>query len=85
MTKPPKTDIVAHDDAGLPITRQDLLLESHRRPLDNFPFNLLAPFESKDTEEEWDEKQLIEAVKERRRRVAGDGSANPKRGKRRSS
>lgn len=83
MSNPPKIDIVAYDDAGQPITRQDLRLERRRRPLDNFPFNLLAPFKNKETEKEWDERQLIEAVKERRRRAAGDGSVKPKSGKRR--
>lgn len=69
-SEPSDTDIVAHDDAGKPITRTDLHHESYSKPLDGMPLNLLPPFDSEDDEEEWEEKQLIEAVKERRRRVA---------------
>jgi len=45
------------------------------------PFSLLPPYEWEGTDDEWEEKQLIDAVKERRRRAATAkaGAAGPKR------
>ncbi len=75
------TDIVAYDDAGVPIIDNDLQLESYREPLPGVPFSLLPPYEWEGTDDEWEEKQLIDAVKERRRRAAAAkaGAAGPKR------
>ena len=59
--------VIAHDDDGKPITEQDLVTESYREPLPNSPANLLPPFEFEGTEEDWEQQQLIEAVRARRR------------------
>ena len=60
-------DIVAHDDNGKPITRNDLLLESYRPPVPDNPFNLIGAFDDDESDEQFEEKQLIEAVRRRRR------------------
>jgi hypothetical protein len=75
------TDIVGYDDAGAAITDNDLLLESYREPLPGIPLSLLPPYEWEGTDDEWEEKQLIDAVKERRRRAATAkaGAAGAKR------
>jgi hypothetical protein len=73
--KPPKpkkkqdrSRIVARDDDGDAITSNDLNFESYQRPLDGMAFNLVPSFDFDGTDDDWDEKQLIEQVKERRRR-----------------
>ena len=59
--------VIAHDDDGKPITEQDLVTESYREPLPNSPANLLPSIEFEGTEEDWEQQQLIEAVRARRR------------------
>ena len=67
MSEGEKSAVVANDDDGHPITEQDLVLESHRRPLADNPANLIPPFEFEGDEDDWEDQQLIEAVKARRR------------------
>ena len=45
------------------------------------PFNLLLPYEWEGMDDKWEEKQIIDAVKERRRRAATAkvGTAGQKR------
>lgn len=69
-SEPADTDIVAHDEAGRPITRADLHHESYSKPLDGMPFNLAPPFDFDGDEDDWEEQNLIKTVKERRRRAA---------------
>jgi hypothetical protein len=58
---------VAHDDDGQPITEQDLVTESYQKPLQGSTASLLPPFDFDGTEEDWEQQQLIEAVRARRR------------------
>jgi hypothetical protein len=71
--KPNKTRdrsrVVARDDDGNAITSNDLNFESYQRPLDGMAFNLVPSFDFDGTDDNWDEQQLIEQVKERRRRL----------------
>ena len=67
MSKNQGSPVIAHDDDGKPITEQDLVTESYRKPLQNSPANLLPSFAYEGTEEDWEQQQLIEAVRARRR------------------
>jgi len=58
---------VAHDDDGQPITEQDLMTESYQKPLQGSTTSLLPPFDFDGSEEDWAQRQLIEAVRARRR------------------
>lgn len=63
----PEAKIVAYDDESKPITEDDLFLESHREPLVGKPLNLVPPFGISMSDDAWEQEQLIEAVRERRR------------------
>ena len=67
MSKSQELPVIAHDDDGKPITEQDLVTESYQKPLQNSPANLLPPFAFEGTEENWEQQQLIKAVRARRR------------------
>ena len=67
MSKSQEPLAIAHDDDGEPITEQDLVTESYRKPLQNSPTNLMPSFAFEDTEEDREQQQLIEAVRARRR------------------
>ena len=69
MNESQDSPIIAQDDNGQPITEQDLVAESYRRPLPNSPANLMPPIDFEGDEEDWEEQQLIEAVQARRRAV----------------
>lgn len=72
-----RSKIVARDDDGKTITKNDLIAESYKRPLDGMPLNLMPPFDFDGTEDDWDELQLIESVKARRRlEKEGDNSGS---------
>jgi hypothetical protein len=64
-----RSRVVAHDDEGRAITSNDLNFESYQRPLDGMAFNLVPSFDFDGTDDDWDEQQLIEQVKERRRQL----------------
>lgn len=69
----PKRDrskVLAYDDSGVPITRNDIKRESNLPLPEGMPINLLPPFDFKGTEDEWDVLQTIEAVKYRRKHKA---------------
>jgi hypothetical protein len=72
ITKPPKkardrSKILARDDDGVAITRNDIKRQSTLPHPEELPFNLLPPFDFKGSDDDWDDLQLIEAVKQRRR------------------
>ena len=49
------------------ITEQNLVTESYQKRLQNSPANLMPSFDFEGTEEDWEQQQLIEAVRARRR------------------
>jgi hypothetical protein len=67
MSRSQESPIIANDDDGKPITEQDLVTESYQKPLQNSPANLMPSFDFEGTEEDWEQQQLIEAVRPRRR------------------
>jgi hypothetical protein len=67
MSKSQESVVIAHDDDGKPITEQDLVTESYREPLPNSPADLMPSFAFEGTDEDWEQQQLIEAVRARRR------------------
>jgi hypothetical protein len=67
MSKSQESPVIAHDDNGKPITEQDLVTESYQKPLQNSPANLMPSLAFEGTEEDWEQQQLIEAVRARRR------------------
>jgi hypothetical protein len=66
MSKSQESPVIAHDDDGKPITEQDLVTESYQKPLQNRPANLVPSFAFEGTEDDWEQQQLIEAVRTRR-------------------
>ena len=52
MSKDRESPVIAHDDDGEPITEQDLVTESYRKPSQNSPADLLSSFAFEGTEEE---------------------------------
>ena len=67
MSNTEGSSVVAHDDDGQPITEQDLVTESYRKPLRGSTASLLPPFDFDGTDEDWEQQELIEAVRARRR------------------
>lgn len=67
-----RSKIVARDDDGKSITMNDLNFESYQRPLDGWSFNLLPSFDFQGSDDDWNHMQLIEQVKERRRRLKAE-------------
>jgi hypothetical protein len=74
--KPDRSRVVAHDDDGKAITSNDLNFESYQRPLDGMAFNLVPSFDFGGTDDDWDEQQLIEQVRERRRRRKAEAATD---------
>lgn len=72
-----RSKIVARDDDGKAITKNDLARESYMRPPEGMPFNLSPPFDFHGSEDEWDDLQLIEQVKYRRRHQKPEGAVVP--------
>ena len=58
---------VAYDDFGRPITEEDLVSESYRRPLPDTDFLLIPPFDFEGDDDDWDTHVLVERVKARRK------------------
>ena len=67
MSNAEGSPIVAHDDDGQPITEQDLVAESYQKPLPGSTASLLPPFDFDGTAEDWEQQEMIEAVRTRRR------------------
>lgn len=55
------------DDEGLPITEADIDAESYRAPLGGAVLSLLPPDDFRGNDEDWEDLQLVEAVRRRRR------------------
>jgi hypothetical protein len=62
-----RSKILAYDDAGKPITRNDVVRQSYMAHPADMPFNIVPPFDFEGTDEKWDELQMIEVVKHVRR------------------
>jgi hypothetical protein len=58
---------IAYDDFGEPITEEDLVSESYRRPLPDSDFLLIPPDDFEGDDDDWDTHLLIESVKKRRK------------------
>ena len=55
MSKNQASPVIAHDD-GKPITEQDLVTESYRKPVQNGPASLIPFFAFEGTGEDWEQQ-----------------------------
>ena len=67
MGKSQGLPVIAHDDDGKLITEQGLVTESYQKPLRNSPANLVPSLAFEGTEDDWEQQQLLKAVRTRRR------------------
>lgn len=73
--KPDTSPVLGHDDDGLPITEDQVVFESYRRPPEGTTFGLLAPFDYPGGDEQYEIDQQVEQVRLRRRADKAQKSA----------